>query len=88
MTNKRDREIKRVLASSYRAILTAITDEDGLDGAVGRDVMGEILKLFKTPFPPVNHGKIEDCPFTGKHNYSECGLSVPLDLSGEGFELK
>lgn len=84
----RDQKIKRVLSLAYNTILEAITNEDGLDGNVGQDTLKEILGLYKTPFPPVKHGKVEGCPFTGKHNFTECGLDIPLKLSGKGFELK
>lgn len=88
MKKTRDQKIKEALADACEAILAAIQHEDGLDGASGNRVLFKILRLFKTPFPPVNRGQVEDCPFTGKHNFSECGLDIPLKLSGKGFELK
>lgn len=86
--NTRDEKIKAVLAQAYDAILQAIGNEDGLDGATGSNVLKKILSLYKTPFPMVKHGEIEGCPFTGSHNFTECGLDIPLKIGGRGFELK
>lgn len=87
MQTQKDK-IKNTLADAYDAILAAITNEDGLDGTAGQRVMRKILKLFETPFPPVRHGKIEGCPYVGRHNFAECGLDVPLNLRKKGFKLK
>jgi hypothetical protein len=84
----RDEKIKKVLAQSYHAILTAITSEDGLDSYEGQRIMRKILSLFKTPLPPVKHQKVEGCPHVGRHTFAECGLDIPLNLSGKNFELK
>lgn len=41
----RDEKIKAALAQAYDAILTAISNEDGLDGATGSDALKCILRM-------------------------------------------
>ena len=72
--------LRKALVAAYDAIYDAVATEDGLDGAKGGNVIGQICDLFDlSHLPFVEHGSSEEvCNIQGLHNQSECGLSLRL----------